>query len=258
MIYASNSYFKGVWPPQKKSIFSYLRVIKNLAKAHQSAYQTIHQISPSLKVGIAKNNIYFEGGLIAKLADWFWNRRFLNKIKNHQDFIGLNYYFHNIIRPFGKFLLFPERSRRDNKNFNPSINSGIKILTNPGIKIFSDMGWEIYPQGIYHVLKDLKKYNQPIYITENGLADAKDEKREKFIKDHLCWIHKAIGEGVDVGGYLYWSLLDNFEWDKGFWPRFGLIEIDYRTLERKIRPSAEEYAKICRENGFSPSTSLRE
>ena len=80
------------------------------------------------------------------------------------------------------------------------------------------------------------------------MADAKDEKREKFIKEHLYWIHKAIQEGVDIRGYFYWSLLDNFEWDKGFWPRFGLVEIDYQTLERKIWPSAQEYAKICKNN----------
>ena len=89
-----------------------------------------------------------------------------------------------------------------------------------------------------------KKYNKPIYITENGLADAKDEKRTKFIKEHLFWTQKAIQEGVDVRGYFHWSLLDNFEWDKGFWPRFGLVEMDYRTLQRKIRPSAREYKKI--------------
>ncbi|MFH0805938.1 MAG: family 1 glycosylhydrolase, partial [Patescibacteria group bacterium] len=69
-----------------------------------------------------------------------------------------------------------------------------------------------------------------------------------FIKDHLFWIHKAIKEGVDVRGYFYWSLLDNFEWSDGFWPRFGLIEVDYKTLERKIHPSAYEYAKICKNN----------
>ncbi len=88
----------------------------------------------------------------------------------------------------------------------------------------------------------------PVYITENGLTDAKDEKRAKFIKDHLFWVHKAISEGTDVRGYFYWSLLDNFEWDKGFWPRFGLVEVDYQTLGRRIRPSAWEYAKICESN----------
>ena len=111
-----------------------------------------------------------------------------------------------------------------------------------------EMNWEIYPEGIYHVLKDLSKFKKPIFITENGIADGADLQREKFIKDHLRWIWQAIQDGVDVRGYLYWSLLDNFEWHLGFKPRFGLVEIDYATLERKIRPSAYEYAKICREN----------
>ena len=106
-----------------------------------------------------------------------------------------------------------------------------------GDKPLSDLNWGIYPQGIYNILKDLKKYNKPIYITENGLADADDSERIKFIKDHLSWINKAMDEGVDVRGYFYWSLMDNFEWDKGFWPRFGLVEIDYKTFERKPRPS---------------------
>ena len=108
----------------------------------------------------------------------------------------------------------------------------------------SDIGWELYPEGIYHVLKKLLTYQKPIYITENGIADAKDKKRTAFIKDHISWMKKAINEGVDVRGYFYWSLLDNFEWDKGFWPRFGLIEVDYKTMDRHIRQSAREYKKI--------------
>ena len=117
-------------------------------------------------------------------------------------------------------------------------------------KEVSDMGWEIYPEGIYHVLKDLKKYNKPIYITENGIADAKDQKRSRFIKEHLQWAEEAVQEGVDVRGYFYWSLLDNFEWAHGFGPRFGLVEMDYKTMERKIRPSALEYKKIIENNGL--------
>jgi beta-glucosidase len=94
----------------------------------------------------------------------------------------------------------------------------------------------------------LKKYHLPIYITENGVADAKDKYRERFIINHLQWVHQAIQEGVDVRGYLYWSLIDNFEWAFGFKPRFGLIEINYKTQKRKIRKSAYAYAKICQEN----------
>ena len=112
------------------------------------------------------------------------------------------------------------------------------------------MGWEIFPEGIFHVLRELKKYGKPIYITENGLADSKDLKREKFIKDHLGWVWRAIQDDIDVRGYFYWSLLDNFEWAHGFEPRFGLVEIDYQTMARKIRPSAFEYAQICENNSL--------
>ena len=214
LLYASASYFKGVWPPQKRNIFKYFKVISNLIKAHKLAYQALKLIDLDCQVGIAKNNIYFKHN---PLANYIWNEYFLNKIKDYQDFIGLNYYFHR------RFF--------ENKHLP-----------------YSGLGWRVFPEGIYHVLKDLKKYKLPIYITENGIASVQDINRVKFIKDHLIWIHKAIEMGVDVKGYLYWSLLDNFEWDKGFWPRFGLVEIDFKTFERKIRPSALEYAKICKEN----------
>ena len=228
-IYAGHSYLKGVWPPQKKNLISYLSVMINLIRAHRETYKIIKKIKPDTQIGIAKNNIYFEAHknkinnrILKKFIDWWWNFYFLNRIKNYQDFIGLNHYFHNRINNF-KF----------NQNENKKI---------------SDMGWELYPEAIYHVLKCLKKYNKPVYITENGLADVKDENREWFVKESLKNIHKAIAYGVNVRGYFYWSLLDNFEWDKGFWPRFGLIEIDYKTLERKPRPSSRIYAKIAQSN----------
>jgi beta-glucosidase len=112
------------------------------------------------------------------------------------------------------------------------------------------MGWGLYPEGIYHVLKQASKYKKPVIITEHGLADRYDKYRGWYIKETLKYVHKAIQEGVDVRGYLHWSLLDNFEWDFGFWPRFGLIEVDYDTLARKPRPSAYELAKIIKENGL--------
>ena len=230
LVYASNSCLRGIWPPKEKNLVSYFLVIKNLIKAHKSAFKIIKKINPNAQVGIAKNNVYFESYknrlfncLLKKIIDWHWNFYFLNQIRNCQDFIGLNYYFHN----------------RINYGFGRNEN-----------KINSDMGWELYPEGVYYVLKELKRYRKPIYITENGLADAKDEKRTWYIKGILRNIHRAIQEGVDVKGYLYWSLLDNFEWDKGFKPRFGLIEINYKNLERKARTSAFEYAKIIKENGF--------
>ncbi len=224
-------YLSGIWPPQKKNPLLALQVFKNLGRAHNAASKVIHQISSSAQVGFVNILNYFDpfkkksylDKLSVIVADYFSNKKFFNLTKNN-DFLAVDYYFHHR-------LGFPAKKSHARKNI-------------------TDMGWEIYPEGIYHVLKDLKKYNLPIYITENGLADADDKKREKFIRDHLCWVYKAISEGADVRGYFYWSLLDNFEWDKGFWPRFGLVEMDYKTMGRKIRPSAREYAKICKNNSL--------
>jgi beta-glucosidase/6-phospho-beta-glucosidase/beta-galactosidase len=113
----------------------------------------------------------------------------------------------------------------------------------------TDMGWEIYPEGIYHVLKHLNRYGKPIYITENGLADAHDTYRADFIREHLSWCKRAIDEGVDLRGYMHWSLLDNYEWARGYDMRFGLVEINYDTLKRTIRPSAYVYKEIIERNG---------
>ena len=230
-VYAALSYLKGVWPPQKKDPRAYWRVIQNLIHGHKLAYTSIKQINPSAQVGIAKHNIYFEADknkpinqLLKRIADWWLNYYVLDEIKNHQDFIGLNYYFHNRISWwFG---------RNENKQV-------------------SDLGWELYPAGIYHVLAGLKKYNRPIYVTENGLADATDTRRGWYIEEVLRNIHKALVEKVDVRGYMHWSLLDNFEWAYGFWPRFGLVEVDFKTQKRTVRDSAYKYAEICKSNAVS-------
>jgi len=236
-IYSSHSYFKGEWPPHEKSFLKTKKVIKKLTEAHKRTYRVIHQFNKEAKVSIAKSNMFFDATdnklinrFLARIANYFWNEYFLNSIRKELDFIGLNYYFHVKIR---------FKRGKPGKWFNQEKEGEL-----------TDMGWEIYPEGIYHTLKGLKKYNLPIYITENGVADARDRFRRGFIRDHLCWLHKAIDEGVDVRGYFHWSLIDNFEWDKGFEKRFGLVEIDYNALERKPRPSAYYYAQICKDNSL--------
>jgi beta-glucosidase len=229
MVYSTMSYFNGEWPPQKKNPLTMWRVINNLIRAHNKAYDVLKSIDKNNKVGIAKNNAYFEAAdntfinkTLKALADWWINNRFLNKIKDHQDFIGLNYYFHNYVNyGFGKAYSY-EKS--------------------------SDIKWGLHPEGIYYVLKDLKKYHKPVYITENGLADNGDEQRAWYITEILKNVHRAISDGVDVKAYLHWSLIDNFEWSQGFIPRFGLYEVNYQTFERIARPSAQFYADICKNN----------
>lgn len=226
-IYAKNSYLTGKCPPQKHSILAYFKTLRNLARGHRYAYRIIKKTNQNAMVGIAKNNIYFDASpkniidrTLKSIADRWWNRHFLDKIKDTQDFIGLNFYFRNRIHyGFGK-----EENRT-----------------------VSDTGWELYPEGIYHVLKDLARYRLPIIVTENGIADARDAHRAQFIKETIGHLLRAKKEGVDVRGYLHWALLDNFEWAKGFWPRFGLIEMNYRTMERRIRKSAHEYARLIAE-----------
>ncbi len=227
-IFTTQSYLTGVWPPQQKNPINYVRVFRHLIKAHVRVYPIIKQYNPEAQVGIAKNNIYFEAHtkhpinrLVKRAADWWWNEHFLNQINKWQDFVGLNYYFHNRTNFF--------MVRNENKRL-------------------SDLGWELHPEGIFHVLLDLQKYNKPVYITENGLADAEDKDRSWYIREILKNVHRAIEAGVDVRGYLHWSLLDNFEWHEGFKARFGLVEVDYETMERKPRKSALYYKEIALNN----------
>lgn len=223
-------YVKGNWPPQKRNPFAALSIYKILSDAHKEAYGILHKNCQNIQVGFADMLWYFEPAnknsildkLVVKIADYFTNGKFLKMTEGYNDFLTAQYYFYR------KFA-FPGITKNSFENV-------------------TDMGWDIHAEGMYHVIMHLKKYNLPIYITENGLADADDEIRTKFINDHLSWTHKAIADGADVRGYFYWSLLDNFEWDKGFWPRFGLVEVDFKSQERKIRPSALEYAKICKSN----------
>ena len=228
----AGSYTTGQWPPQKKSYFVAHRVYKILADSHKRAYQVIHEINPNAQVGLANLLHSFEpyhehsffDMLMIRFLHFFTNEYFLRLTRGTHDFLTAQYYFHNRFK-------FPRKVHLGDKPIN-------------------DLGWEIYPKGIYNVLKELHQYNLPIYIPENGLADAFDDYRLDFIRDHLLWVYQAIEEGVDVRGYFYWSLLDNFEWDKGYWPRFGLIAVDRTTQTRTIRPSARAYAQICRDNAL--------
>lgn len=230
----ANGYLQGKFPPEKKNPLSAMKVFRILAKAHIKAYDEIHDVKKNVKVSFSNYFVFYEAlnesfcnKIAAKLARHFGHREFFNLTAGKLDFIGIQYY--------GKVMVkFPSKFIRDRKY----------------AKEADDLGWEIYPKGLYYILKKFKKYKLPIYITENGLPDADDAKRERFIKEHLYWINKAIQEGVDVRGYYYWSLLDNFEWDKGFWPRFGLVEVNFKTMERKIRKSAFEYANICKFGEF--------
>ena len=118
-------------------------------------------------------------------------------------------------------------------------------------EIKTDMPYCIYAEGLYRAIKDISEritapQNIPIYITENGIADGRDDRRALFIKRYLYALSKAIADGYDVRGYFYWSLLDNFEWDHGYKMQFGLYEVNFDTQERKLRDGALPYLSVIR------------
>jgi beta-glucosidase len=231
-------YLAGRFPPGKKNPWLFAKARKNMINAHRECYRIIKKNNPELPVGITQLYNFFEPfnkkskiyKYIVKKINSFSNYYLLDAVNDCQDIVGIDYYFHDKI----KFnLKFPYYKTQD-------LNEKV-----------SDFGWEIFPEGIYEVCMDAwRRYNKPIYIFENGLADKDDKSREDFVRDHLRWLHKAIERGVDLRGYFHWSLLDNFEWLEGYWPCFGLVEVDFKTMERKPRGSFYYYQKVIRENGI--------
>jgi len=249
IVYVSASYLLGDWPPFKRSIKAAFNVAKGLLEAHSYAYDYLKDHGYS--VGIVKNVPRFVPGsdkIRDKKArdriDFLFNWSFLTALfsgklelfgkkadvtQSNADFIGLNYY--NIFKVW--------------HSWNP-----LRLYfryEDAGLSKRTQMGWSVYPRGIYESLKDVyERYNKPLYVTENGIATLEDEWRKEFIVRHLQYVHKALKEDIDVRGYFYWSLMDNFEWDKGFRPRFGLVEINYETFERIPRESAYLYGEIAK------------
>jgi len=162
----------------------------------------------------------------------------LEIISQKIDFIGLNYYSRNLIR------------------YDKKAPLGFSSAEGPLEK--TEMGWEIYPDGLYYILEDLgKRYGHvPIYITENGrpttdkVVDGKidDQDRIEYLKQHLKVCAKAIKEGVNLKGYFAWSFMDNFEWAHGYTKRFGLVYVDYKNQKRIPKASAYWYSKFIKEN----------
>ncbi len=229
-VFVSNSYVLGNWPPQEKQWFNALFQYWHLAIAHRRAYKILKKKKPSLMVGVAAqlaniqakrpHNIIDE--VTTKAMRYGWNWWFINRIRRHQDFVGFNYYFTDYYRHF----------KRDN----------------PHVPV-NDLGWYMEPEGLYPLLlRTWAHYKKPIIVTENGVADESDQYRQWWLEETIIAMERALSEGVGLVGYFHWSLLDNFEWAYGWWPKFGLVEVDRKNgMKRNIRPSAKWLAKAIDE-----------
>jgi len=243
MVYLYNGFIAGIWPPGIKSLNTAKKVLDNIISAYRDGYQEIKNIYKQegleCNVSFAKHVRKFEACpsfnfgqnfISSSLRDKLFNIDLLDYLsqKHCLDSIAINYYCKEYVK------------------FNGALGAQCRHPHHKEHKNF--LGWYVYPQGLYEFLKRFKKYKLPIFITENGTAEVSDSLYEEYLLSHLTSVARAISEGVDIKGYFWWSLVDNFEWDKGFGPRFGLIEVDYGNFKRKIKPFAYTYAKICKDN----------
>ncbi len=221
--YVSFGYQLGTWPPGEKNFLHGGWTYWNLVRAHRRAYAIIKKRHPEMQVGIAANLANIQAkrphnlfdGISTKVMRYVWNWWFLRRIRKQQDFVGFNYYFSDYY-------------------------TGVFKRENPKTPL-NDLGWYMEPEGLYPLLLRIwSRYKKPVIVAENGVADANDEYRRWWIEESMVAMQRALSEGVKIKGYFHWSLLDNFEWSDGFWPRFGLVAVDRKQgMKRTIRPSAK-------------------
>jgi beta-glucosidase len=264
-VYAALGYLLGEYAPGQKSLPLYFQVLRHLLLAHGAAYRLIHALDGRAQVGLAKNIQIFEpldpvdraAACVARLLDRLFNDITLEALTSGKlgfplrvpsrthgplvdslDFCGVNYYYRERVS-------LRKRGKGRAQLLQPT----------PGAEV-SDHGrhgpyGEVYPAGIYRALKRVASLGKPIYITENGLPDADDDQRPRFLLTHLAQAQRAIAEGVDVRGYYHWSFTDNFEWAEGWALRFGLVALDETTQDRTPRSSAQLFTQIIRANAIT-------
>lgn len=291
LVYAYQGYITSNWPPGYHQNYLWaFRAIRNMLQGHAYAYNTIKQHHPQAPVSfalhwrpfVARNKFNPLDEIARYHRDHVFNHMFplaiehgdlqfpfpmnmeppiakisgpIAGLKGSLDYLAINYYTREIceFKPAWPIDIF-------------GVQSDItRLETTP-------LGWEIYPEGLYYLLtEDLAPYRldkqgkqRPIIITENGMAEMfsvnqqkgdwslNDPQRMAYLHSHLAAIHQAISEGANVTGYLYWSLLDNFEWAEGLSARFGLVRVDFPTQERVRRRSADYYGQIAGQNALLP------
>ena len=280
IVYVTFGYLLGSWPPgHVADLASALAVVDALLDGHARAYDAIHAADTvdadgdgrAAWVSIASHQRVYRGKVpgdandtrAAAILQSLGNRLFFDALvfgkrdtnydldfddpgerdfthlANRLDYLGINYYGIALVESFAPGT--------------PPPLVGTLLLADLGAYGFvspvTDMGWAIYPEGFGPVLEELRQYGLPVVITENGIADADDNQRPRFLIDHLKAVADAIESGIDIRGYYHWALTDNFEWAAGFCPKFGLIAYDSARV-RKARASADVYRRIIEANGI--------
>ncbi len=261
-VYALSGYVAGDFPTRHRGIKVAMNVIANMLRGHAAAYRAIHEIQPEARVGYAHHhrpmvaklpwspldllmrkirydglNMGFPSAISTGVMKTPVARISIPEAKGTQDFLGLNYYSVDTVSfHLGKrnelftHSEYPQDADMSENNFIANIPTGL----------FDTIKWAVrrYP-------------NLPILITENGVEDSQDKMRPRYLAQHIHQIWRAVNFNFPVKGYFHWTLVDNFEWERGWTQRFGLWGLDVETQKRIKRPSADFYAEICKENGLS-------
>ncbi len=280
--------FPSGFPPGVQRPDAYMRAIINMAVAHARAYDAIkafdkvradreswepalvgliQSISPGYPldpnnprdISAAENfsylyNEWFIDAVSKGEVDIDFNGEVDSEERIYHmygrlDWIGVNYYSRQVL----KGLAEPQIPFSPITNFEIVKGYGGECEPNSKSKDnrpTSDFGWEIFPEGLYDAIRVVAKYGKPILVTENGIADRDDKLRPWFLVNHVAQVLKARDD-FDVRGYLHWSLIDNYEWARGFSMRFGLVEVDFDTKKRVRRKSAYIFKEIAENDGIT-------
>jgi beta-glucosidase len=261
-VYALSGYANGAFPPGVTDLKRAVQVEANMLRAHAAAYRAIHQLQPEARVGYAlqyrpmvpktgwspldrlMRNLRYEGinmafpsGISTGVMKSPVGNVSIPEARGTQDYLGLNYYSVDTI----SFHLGKPKELFTYSGFPTDADfSATKFIAN-------------IPEGFYESLKwAVQSYpNLPIIVTENGVEDPDDHMRPRYIAQHIHQLWRAVNFNWPIKGYFHWSLVDNFEWERGWTQRFGLWGLDVETQKRIRRPSVDLYAEICKENGLS-------
>ncbi len=254
--YASLTYLLGGFPPfHKWKFLAYRKTVQHMAQAHLRASAAIRRqtFARPPEIGIAKNWTFFGAfqayafwdHILAETAHHAFNRFVLNEFlggsrREASTYLGVNYYGRARLNHFRALV--------------PTNGVSREQLKRMGIE--SDDMFERHPPGFGKILRRFHRdYHLPIYITEHGAASTDDDFRIRDLTAHLRELDEAMKAGVDVRGFFYWSLLDNFEWQFGYTKKFGLLAVDFNnaTLPRRVTRVGEFYRDLCRSQGTKPA-----
>jgi beta-glucosidase len=230
-IVSTMGWHAGLFPPGKQDVGLARRVSQRLVDAHRAAVEAIRSAAPGIPVGLTLSMTDYQlaPGGEAKLESIRHHAEdvFLDATKG-DDFLGVQTYTRQLVGPDGW----------------AGYEEGVPVL---------DMGYEFYPAALGNCLKRAWEYTDgavPLFVTENGIGTTDDEQRIDYVRQALVGVLDAIDEGIDVRGYTYWSLLDNFEWALGYRPRFGIVSVDRSTFARTLKPSAKWLAALAAANAL--------